>query len=98
MLALATRKAAQSSCCYSVSAVGFDKHTNFVGSAVNSPRFHKDGGGIHAEIRLLRKFGPRIKTILLCRVGNSGVPRPIEPCPACRKVLDKKKIRVIVIA
>ena len=95
IISLATKKAARSSCCYLVSAVGFDSRGRFVGSAVNSPRFHKDGGGVHAELALLRKFGPKIHKILLCRVGRSGNMLPFDPCPQCQKVLSKKNIKVI---
>ncbi len=91
------KKTLKSHCSYYVGCVGFDKNFNFVGSSINQPRLHKEGGGVHAELNLLKKFGPRIKHILLCRLGKSGKFRPIHPCKNCRKVLDKMGIRVIMI-
>lgn len=97
ILQILKKKAIQSSCYFYVAVMGFDKNFNYVGSATNKPRFHRENGGIHAEINLLKKYGPRIKHILLCRVGKSGKFRPIHPCENCRKVLEKNNVKVITV-
>lgn len=94
----AIKKALQSSCRYKVSAIGFDKKGNVIGTAVNTSRFNRYGGGIHAEQKLMFKYGNRLKTILICRVGNSGEIRKIDPCDKCQKAADKLGIKIISIS
>ena len=93
----AINKAGQSSCIHKVSAIGLDKNGQYVDSAINKRRFFKHGGGIHAEIELIRKCGPRLKTIILCRVNESGECLPIDPCIHCQKVIDKLGIKVVTL-
>ena len=86
----AKKKAQQSICKHRVSATGFDKSGNVLGSAINRPHLSKIGGGIHAEISLLRRIDvKKLHSILLCRVGKGGNLLPIHPCENCKKVLDK---------
>lgn len=91
---IAIKKARRSYCKYKISAVALDKQGNVLATAVNRPRFSREGGGVHAEMVVLEKAGPSIHTIVICRVGNKGDLLPIHPCKNCQKVLDKKGIRV----
>lgn len=93
----AVAKATQSICQHKVSAVGLDRYGRYIASAVNKKRFHHRGGGIHAEIELIRKAGHRLKTIVLCRVNESGDCLPVHPCDACRRVIDKRGLKVVTL-
>lgn len=97
LLSLAIKKSQQSYCKFRVSAIGLDKRGNVIATAVNRPRLDKLGGGTHAEIIVLQKGGPRVRSILICRTGNSGEIRPIACCASCKKVLDKKGIKVYTV-
>lgn len=90
-------KARKSSCCYQVAAVALDKNGVILSIACNSHRFMGYGKSLHAEIAVLRKAGPRTRSMIICRVGNSGKLLPIHPCKACKKVLDKMKIKVYTV-
>lgn len=92
------RKKARSITCHSkVVAIGFDRRGRLLGCSTNYPRFSKYGGGVHAEMHLLKKHGPKVNKIILCRFGNAGDLLPIDVCPACRKVLNNKGIKVFKI-
>ena len=93
----AKKKASQSPSKYKISAIGLDFKGNIVGSAFNSLRFNCYGGGIHAEMALLSRYGSHIKTIILCRVGRTGLVLPIHPCEKCQKILDKMGVKVVTI-
>lgn len=69
-----------------------DKRGKFLAVATNSLRLNKYGGGTHAELAVLRKAGPKTRTIIVCRIGRNGILRPIEVCPACQRILNKKGI------
>ena len=73
---------------YRICAIGFNRRGEYLGMMTNCGRFYHKGGGIHAEMRLLKKYGPRIRTILLIRVTKSGKLCPIKPCQACSDTLD----------
>jgi hypothetical protein len=45
----------------------------------------------------MRRYGSNIKTILISRVGHSGILRPISPCKTCQKVADKLGIKIISV-
>jgi len=94
---LAIRKALQSTCHYRVSAIGLDNRGNILGVSKNYPRFTRLGGGVHAEIALLRKYGHKIKTIIICRINKRGMIMPIKPCINCRKIMAKKNIKIMTI-
>lgn len=93
----AIKKAAQSPSKYKISAIGLDDKGQVLGSAFNGLRFERFGGGIHAEMALLARYGKNVRTIILCRVGMAGDLRPIKPCDRCQKTLDKKSIKVITV-
>ncbi|MFW5804284.1 MAG: hypothetical protein ACOCWG_03525 [bacterium] len=95
---LAIKKAKQSFCRYKISAIGFNAKGEILGRATNIVRFVKKGGGIHAEIKLIRQYKNNLKTILICRVNNTGELLPIEPCENCLKVANKYNIKIISIS
>lgn len=92
------RKAAKSSCEYRIAALALNKKSEVVARATNLRRFYRKGGGLHAEMRLMalaRKRG--IKTIIICRVGKSGMLLPIDPCPMCSKKAKELGIKIITM-
>lgn len=91
------RKALKTQCQSKIAAIAFDKRGTYLGICINSPRFSRKGGGIHAELLALRTFGKELKTIVLIRTGNSGILRPIECCATCAGVMRKNNIKVITI-
>lgn len=89
------KKAAQSGCRFLIAAMGFNRKGQVVIIKTNRSRFDRLGGGIHAEIqvmRLAKRYG--IVEILIGRVGRAGVLRPIEPCENCLKVANKLGIKI----
>lgn len=91
-------KALQSPSKYKISAIAFSKKGNFIGIESNGVRCDLTsfkGRGKHAEMALMKKYGNRIDTIYLFRVGLSAIPRPIEPCPACAATAKKLGIKII---
>lgn len=100
-------KAIKSPCTYKVSAIAFDKKGDILGTASNSHSRNwnvldkNDSGrsntGEHAEAQLFDRYGSNIKTILICRVGRSGILRPISPCPTCQKIASKYGAKIISI-
>lgn len=95
-------KAKKSNCHFKVSAIGYDANGNIIGSAVNSfhpsLRLSSKGVGLHAEINLIRRYGNLIKTIVICRVGNSGNLLPIDPCEKCLDCATKLGIKIYSIS
>jgi hypothetical protein len=96
ILKIAKNKAEQSICRYKISALGFNNKGELVASTVNSPRFCRKGGGVHAELRLMKEH-KGLKTILICRVGGSGDLLPIDPCVVCAKKAFELGIKIITI-
>lgn len=91
-------KALQSPSKYKIAAAGFSKKGNLIGLESNGVRddlVSFKGRGKHAQMALMKKFGKKIKQIYLFRVGYGGVPRPIDPCPACKAAAEKLGIKII---
>ena len=94
----AVNKALQSPCEQKISALGFNKRGELVSTASNTLRFPRKGGGIHAEVAIMRDAKKKgITTILICRVNPSRGLLPIEPCEHCAKLAKKLNIRIISI-
>lgn len=101
---LLKEKAKHSSCTYKVAAIAFDKKGDVLGHTTNK---HSDwdvvaktgegraGTAKHSERLLCQRYKGNVKTILIARVGHSGELRPIDPCPACKKVADKLGVKII---
>jgi cytidine deaminase len=95
LIVRARKKASKSICKFQVAAFGFNRRNECILAKTNTPRFSRHGGGIHAEMaimRLAKQYG--IVRILICRVGKGGAFRPINPCPRCRKVAEKLNIKI----
>jgi cytidine deaminase len=94
-------KAEQTTTCYRVSAIAFNKKGELLGTTTNS--FKMDGrpagkgSGIHAERRLISRYKNNISTIIICRIGNGGDILPIHPCETCRKVANKMGIKIVSV-
>jgi cytidine deaminase len=97
LIQIAKEKAKQSNCRYKVSAVGFDKKGRYLGATFNKRRFHFKGGGIHAEVSLIKKYGSRLKSIFICRINKQGNLLNISPCKNCQTVADKLGIKIYSI-
>lgn len=93
----AQRKAITSNCHFKISAMGYSAKGNFLGACTNQHRFIGKGKGMHAERKLIAKFGRRLKSIVICRVGNGGDLLPIDPCETCQKIADKMGIKIYSI-
>lgn len=89
------KKATKSSCHYRISALGINKKGELIGVSTNTPRFSKLGGGSHAEINLMKKVGPSLKTIIICRTNPKGKVMPIHPCEVCQTKADELGIKII---
>jgi deoxycytidylate deaminase len=97
VLIKAKRRALKSSCRYKISALGFNSRGELIYSSFNKPRFKRYGGGVHAEMNVMLKAGPSLKTIILCRVNNYGKLLPIDPCSVCKRKSEELGIKIITI-
>ena len=101
LIVLLKNKATQTKTCYRISALAFSKKGEILGTATNG--FQMDGRapgkgcGIHAERKLIARYGYHIKTIVICRIGNGGAILPIKACNTCQKIADKMGIRIISV-
>lgn len=95
------RKAHSSPSQYHLACAAFNKKGELLGVTTNS--FRKSNimirkySGYHCEMKAVHRWGMKIKSILLLRIGNGGDILPIQACPKCRKVLDKLNIKVVEI-
>ena len=95
IIRLAIKKARQSSCRYKISALGFNRKGDFIGSAINAKRLPKHGCSLHAEIALIRKYGKRLSVIIICRTNKTGTSNlPIHPCPTCSSMANRYSITI----
>lgn len=99
-------KATCSPCTYKISGIAISKRGNILGIATNTHSkwqvlnkvpIGRAGTAIHVERNLLAKFGNKVKTIIICRVGRSGDILPIDPCPACRRAADKYGVNIVSV-
>lgn len=84
---------------YKVSAVAYSSKGDVLGFATNNIRNNivpiRRGSGRHAERELIKKFGKKIKYIVISRFGNDGDLLPIKPCENCQKIADNLGIKII---
>lgn len=89
----------KSSCRYNVAAAAISHNGEVVAIACNRQRFMTKGGGLHAEINVLKKCKVEgIARIVLLRTGKGGELRPIHPCKSCIKLLHKLGIKVEIVS
>lgn len=91
------KKALGSSCKYKVSAIGLNKRGEVICSCTNMPRFSRYGGSVHAEMHVMRKAGPGLTTIILCRVGSKGNLLKIDPCPKCAEKAKELGVKIMQV-
>lgn len=87
------KTAKNSPCRQKIAAVALDKKGNVLGYSSNKQRFYSLHGGIHAEQRVLFKYGAKVWTIVVCRVGADGL-LPIDPCKKCKKIAAKMNVTI----
>lgn len=84
---------------YKISAVAYSSKGDVLGYATNNLRLDiasiRRGSGIHAERELIKKYGRKIKYIVISRFGEEGVLLPIQPCEICQKIADNLGIKII---
>lgn len=95
LLEIAKKKARQSQCRYKVSSIGLDKNGKVLGRGMNRPRFDRKGGNVHAEMDLMVRYGQKLSTIFICRVGGDGKLLPIDPCDTCSRKADELGIKIV---
>ena len=92
------KKAKQSNCRFKISAFGYNKKGELIGTATNKQRFVRKGGGEHAEKLLMQQFHPKsLKTIIICRIGNGGAILPIHPCPTCARMAAEHNVKIVTV-
>ena len=91
---LLTRKASKSICHYRIAALGINKRGEILACTFNKPRFNRKGGGIHAEMQLMRQYKSNLKIIYILRVGEGGALLPIHPCEMCQEKADELNIEI----
>jgi len=94
---LIINKAQQSNCCYRIAAIGLNRKGEIVAVSINQHRFPHHGGGIHAEMVLMRKHPKSLRKIIIGRIGRSNELRPISPCSSCYKKSLELGIKIIAI-
>ena len=87
-------KAKKSRCRFKVAACALNHKGEILGFGFNSFRLPNHGGGIHAEMNLIRRYKKNISKIIICRVGLSGNSLPIDPCPVCKRIAEKLGIKI----
>jgi hypothetical protein len=92
------KKARKSLCCFRIAALAIGHKGELLGTSFNKPRFQRKGGGIHAEMVLMARYGKNIKTIAIMRIGGMGDVLPIHACSMCRKKADELGIRIVNIS
>jgi MoaA/NifB/PqqE/SkfB family radical SAM enzyme len=89
-----TKKAKKSICHYRVAALGINHRGEILACTFNKPRFTRKGGGIHAEMQLMKIFKDNLKIIYILRVGEGGDILPIHPCKVCQEKANELNIEI----
>ena len=95
------RKAANSPSRWRIAAIGFSRLGNVLGIVTNgflqANILPGKGQGNHAEEELIRRFGKKLASIIICRIGNAGDIRPISPCDKCKALAAKYNIKILSV-
>lgn len=78
-----------------VVAAAVDRRGTIIDITTNAPRLFSKGGGVHAEVRILRRNPPTVQTVYIARFGKSGRPLPIHPCESCQRLASKLGIQIL---
>lgn len=95
-LVRATNKALKSGCKYKVAAIGFDKRGQLLGVLTNQPYINRIGGSLHAEVKSIQKLRG-IRTLIVVRVNNKGILKPIHPCANCKNYAKRFSVKIKTI-
>ena len=85
---------------YRIAAAAYSKKGNLLGIEMNGWRelvTNRRGTGKHAEAALIKKYGKKIDTIYILRVGNALDILPIHPCEACLNMASKIGAEIVPI-
>ena len=86
---------------YRIGGIAISKKGNILGTATNGFRNEniepERGSGKHCEAELIRKYGMKISTIIIMRLGKGGDVLKIDPCSSCQKLADKYGIKIISV-
>ena len=97
---MAKKAMAENHCVYHVCALAISSKNELLGICVNNrrlPVIGRRGVGLHAEIKLIRRYGKNISKIYIIRMGGTGNALPIAPCENCSKVAAKYGIKIIPV-
>ena len=95
---VAAKKAKQSICHNKVSAIGLNENGDIVSKKSNRPRFSRKGGGIHAEMAVMREAKRKgVVAIIICRIGEGNSFLPIDPCDTCSTKAKELGIKIYSI-
>lgn len=89
----AIKKASKSVIKYRVAAIGLNKKGEVLGIVHSIKGVHLKRS-FHAEERLMTRY-PKVKKILIIRIGIGGKLRPIHPCSVCSKMAKKRGVVII---
>lgn len=99
LMARLHKKASQSDSNFLIAAAAFSKNGNLLGYQFNRRNTltpgSRRGAGIHAEASLIKRFGKKVDTIYLMRVGKLGDRLPIDPCCNCAKIAKGIGIKIV---
>lgn len=79
---------------FHIAAAAYTRKGNLIDITTNLPCGWPGNRFVHAEGRLMLKYGRRISRIVLVRVGHGGQKRPIGPCEECRKLAERLGIKI----
>lgn len=95
------KQAEKSPSAYRIGGIAVSKRGNILGTAFNTFRVEQltpgPGTNNHCEAVLIKKYGRRISTIIIMRIGRGGAILKIDPCQACQKLADKLGIKIITV-
>lgn len=80
---------------YHIAAAAYSRKGNLIDVATNLPCSYPGNRFVHAESRLMLRYGRKISKIVIVRVGHSGDQRPIRPCEECSKLASRLGIKII---
>jgi cytidine deaminase len=88
------KKALKSICRYRVGAIGISSDGRILKTTFNKHRFNWRGGGLHAEMEIMKSCGKNLKSILICRVNAHGKLLKIDPCKVCREKARELNVKI----
>lgn len=101
LLCFIKKQAEKSPASYRIGGIAISQRGNILGTSFSSFRTEcitpGKGTGRHCEAALIKRYGRKIATIIIMRIGNSGNVLRIEPCANCQKMADKLGIKIVSV-